>query len=168
MGSKFTALPVGQGDAFLLERGERAILVDGGRARHAFTSTIAAHSKTQRLSIVVCTHADADHAEGLIGLLEGNTIQVEEVWLPGRWTERLADLCRDPEAFVTAAIHQAHEADVSSLETFGQALAEQASCAGLDRTQGVSDEERTLESQASNPPEDPAPDVTAALGHRSV
>lgn len=52
------------------------------------------------IDVVVCTHADADHAEGLIGLLESSSVTVGEVWLPGRWSSRLKDLCCDPWRFL--------------------------------------------------------------------
>lgn len=146
----FTALPVGQGDAFLLERDSRAVLVDGGRARHGFESTFSAYSEIDHLSVIVCTHADADHADGLIGLLESNAIRVDEVWLPGRWTERLADLCKDPMGFVYNAVCQADDSQIDDLQAFGQKLS----------ADPVS---RDAPSSREDVLRDPAPDVIEAL-----
>lgn len=100
LSGSFTAIPVGQGDAFLLNRaGGEALLVDGGRARLGFAADLAAEHPSRKLDVVVCTHADADHAEGLIGLLQ-SSFTVREVWLPGRWGQRLEQLCREPEQFL--------------------------------------------------------------------
>lgn len=97
--ARLTAIPVGQGDSFLLERADRTIvLVDGGRARTQLAAQIS--HITSNIAVVVCTHADADHAEGLIGLLESSAVPIREVWLPGRWSSRLADLCRDQLGFL--------------------------------------------------------------------
>ena len=116
--ARFTALPVGQGDAFLLARADRTILVDGGRSRHSLASQVSA--ATAMIDVVVCTHADADHAEGLIGLLESSRVPVHEVWLPGRWSSRLADLCRDQMTFLRE-LHEdvCAEREAASLEQLG-------------------------------------------------
>lgn len=97
--ASLTAIPVGQGDAFLLARADgKTVLVDGGRARAQLAGQVSVAASN--IDVVVCTHADADHAEGLIGLLESSLVPVREVWLPGRWSSRLADLCRDQVAFL--------------------------------------------------------------------
>lgn len=111
--ARLTALPVGQGDAFLLERADgKTVLVDGGRARAPIAGQVSA--ATSHIDVVACTHADADHAEGLIGLLESSLVPVREVWLPGRWSSRLADLCRDQEAFLLELYCDVHDAEEGS------------------------------------------------------
>lgn len=119
--AKLTALPVGQGDAFLLERADgKTVLVDGGRARAPFAAQVSV--ATSDIDVVVCTHADADHAEGLIGLLESSLVPVREVWLPGRWSSRLADLCRDEAAFLRELHRDVHDAEEGSdLEKLAEA-----------------------------------------------
>ncbi|NLT88711.1 MAG: MBL fold metallo-hydrolase [Pseudomonas lactis] len=82
---RFIAIPVGQGDAFYLERDNCSILVDGGR------STVGLRRKlgdlaARPLDIIVCTHNDADHVDGIIGLLRGERA-CKEIWLPGKWIE---------------------------------------------------------------------------------
>lgn len=111
--SKLEAIPVGQGDAFLLTRYDgTTILVDGGRARIPFSSQVS--SLISHVDVVVCTHADADHAEGLIGLLQTSLVPIREVWLPGRWCSRLADLCGDRLTFLQELHRDVSNADSRS------------------------------------------------------
>ena len=72
------------------------MLVDGG----ASAEQIARHvrQETDDLDVLVCTHNDADHANGVVGLLESK-LPCKEVWLPGQWTNRLADLLSNSPAF---------------------------------------------------------------------
>jgi hypothetical protein len=88
---RFTAIPVGQGDAFYLERENCSILVDGGR------STVGLRQKlndlaARPLDIIVCTHNDADHVDGIIGLLRQERA-CKEIWLPGKWIEVIGHAC---------------------------------------------------------------------------
>lgn len=95
---KFIAIGVGQGDAFYLERSGVKILVDGGRAESKFSNQFYNVTGTTELDIAVCTHADADHINGLIGLFKNN-VNVSELWVPGTWSSRLQDLLTDPLSF---------------------------------------------------------------------
>ena len=99
MSSQFVALPVGQGDAFYLRRGNVHILVDGGRSVRALPKLLSIHASPPRLDVVVCTHNDADHANGIIGLLEELPVPIREVWLPGTWAWRFEDLVATPPKF---------------------------------------------------------------------
>lgn len=96
----FTALPVAQGDAFLVSRESSSALIDGGRSRRELRHLLSQAGRPKTLDVVVCTHNDADHANGLIGLLNDNVVRVAEVWLPGQWTTRLLDLLVVPIAFM--------------------------------------------------------------------
>ena len=88
---RFIAIPVGQGDAFYLERKGFSLLVDGGRSRSALPSMFQVATKTDGVNVVVCTHNDADHANGILGFLEGD-LRCDELWLPGRWLGALPDV----------------------------------------------------------------------------
>lgn len=99
MTTQFIALPVGQGDAFFLERPGLRVLVDGGKSRTQSVEYLRPLLTDAHLDVVICTHNDKDHAEGVRGLLESGAIEVGEVWLPGRWTDRLPELCRASEEF---------------------------------------------------------------------
>jgi len=81
---RFIAIPVAQGDAFYLEREGFSVLTDGGRSRSDLPSRFQAVTKTDGVNVILCTHNDADHANGILGFLEGG-LRCEEVWLPGRW-----------------------------------------------------------------------------------
>lgn len=105
MPSSFVALPVGQGDAFLVSNTDFSALVDGGHSGRTLLQLLSKHRRSRALNVVACTHNDADHAEGLIGLLASQEIKVCEVWLPGQWTTRLRDLLVAPEAFMLEVLH---------------------------------------------------------------
>ncbi|WP_345989301.1 hypothetical protein WCX18_02570 [Sulfurimonas sp. HSL1-2] len=96
---KFISIGVNQGDAFYLERSGVKILVDGGRARTGFPIQFSRTIVTDELDVVVCTHADADHINGLLGYFESG-LKAKEVWLPGVWTSRLEDLIKNPLGFI--------------------------------------------------------------------
>jgi beta-lactamase superfamily II metal-dependent hydrolase len=78
-------LDVGQGDATLIRDGNGFdILVDGGRK--GASDTIIDYMKeagVDDLEIVIATHADRDHIGGLISIIEGNEILVENVYYNG-------------------------------------------------------------------------------------
>lgn len=111
-----TAIPVGQGDAFLLQRKDGpTILVDGGRSATALPNQVG-QLVAEQIDVVVCTHADADHTDGLIGLLDVGLTPVKEVWLPGRWTSRLEDLLRGDEGWLLELAEQIERTEAASLE----------------------------------------------------
>lgn len=95
---KLVALPV-SGDAFLLRRSGRVILVDGGKSSVLLAGELAKYG-VHHLDIVVCTHADYDHAGGLVDLLDRSAIEVGEFWLPGAWAESLPALLKTPAEVV--------------------------------------------------------------------
>jgi hypothetical protein len=96
---EFVALPVGKGDAFFLRRGEFTALIDGGIARAGFCGLFWTTLRRNSVNVLVCTHNDADHANGIIGFLE-SCLACDEVWLPALWGDRLTDLLNKPAVFV--------------------------------------------------------------------
>lgn len=89
--AKFIAIPVGQGDAFYLERKDVSILVDGGRGVAGFPGNFNIHTGRDHANILVCTHNDADHANGILGFLKGG-LGCDEIWLPGIWSSKLYEI----------------------------------------------------------------------------
>ncbi len=81
-------LDVGQGDATLIQTPELRMLVDGGGTPHgdydlSRTTVPALHSLgVHALDVVVATHSDADHIEGLSGVLRA--LPVGELWIGQR------------------------------------------------------------------------------------
>lgn len=68
--ARFVAIPVTIGDAFFLERGDGSILVDGGINRNQFPELFRESTKRKGADIIVVTHNDADHTEGIAGFLK--------------------------------------------------------------------------------------------------
>jgi competence protein ComEC len=104
------ALDVGQGDAFLVEVSGRTLLIDGGPDPTRLLAQLGASLPpwTRRIDVIALTHAHADHANGLIGVLERYDVglALEPVGLnPGSvataWNERLAR-ARVPRRAVSA------------------------------------------------------------------
>ena len=117
---RFVAIPVGQGDAFLLDHGSRSVLVDGGRSRTAFAGMFQAVTQRSNVNVAVCTHNDADHSNGILGFLEAG-LRCEELWLPGRWLGTLPNLLKPfVEVFVTLADEVAHAEIPQTVPEFAQ------------------------------------------------
>ena len=113
--SRLTAIPVGQGDAFYLESDGWSALVDGGRSRSGFASAFQTATKANGANVVVCTHNDADHANGILGFLEAG-FSCGEVWLPGRWLGALPSVLRPfVEVFVDTPLAVAESRDPKGL-----------------------------------------------------
>lgn len=135
----FVAVPVGKGDAFFFEYQGARYLVDGGQAVQGFSETLKATTGADSLDVVVCTHADADHANGVLGLLKVGAIPVREVWLPGRWTERLPDLLAEPLKFYAEVAEECRGADHDDLEAFAEATSGPVSGEESDPDRGRDD-----------------------------
>ena len=97
-GIRVRALDVGQGDAFLVEFDGRTLLIDGGPDPSRLLAELGASLPpwTRRIDVVALTHAHADHADGLIGVLERYEVNlaIEPVGLnPGAvanaWNDRI-------------------------------------------------------------------------------
>jgi len=146
MASTFIALPLSSGESFLLRTTDsagrdRTILVDGG-IRHGKKSRELAKKlkevgpRISHIDIVVCTHSDADHAQGLWHFADdwydmGRTIG--EFWLPGRWAHAMPAILLDLPGFI------------SSLAEGSSRLARRMRAA---RTQAEDENERALPREA--------------------
>lgn len=110
---KFVSISVNQGDAFFLERNNVKMLIDGGRSRNGFPKQFERIIGNEKLDVIVCTHADADHINGLLGYFDCG-LQCNEVWLPGRWTSRLKDLLLNPGSFIEELASEIMSVDLSN------------------------------------------------------
>jgi hypothetical protein len=80
---KLTALPVNVGDSFLLRDEDKIILVDGGMHKQNILNLLyQEHIPDNHIDLLVCTHYDADHINGIIGILKSNKFTFKELWLP--------------------------------------------------------------------------------------
>lgn len=77
----FRALPVNEGDAFLLQDEGKTILVDAGVDKDQCQGFLISQG-VQQLSLIICTHFDEDHRKGFLGILENPNIEVKEAWFP--------------------------------------------------------------------------------------
>lgn len=112
MTSKFFALPVGPGEAFLLQTTfndkDYAILVDSGwgskHKKHRLTKAIREHvGRLTHIDIVICTHDDKDHSGGFEYFLDSwfeNNGTIGEFWLPARWAGASRDLIFEPHKLI--------------------------------------------------------------------
>lgn len=113
---RLIALPVA-GQSFLLQRNGKNILFDGGYSSGRLISALlAADVNVSRLDIVVCSHADRDHAGGLKDLLGTSMISVGEIWLPGEWGDSLGELLNDPQAVVDALVDEFRDFEAPELD----------------------------------------------------
>lgn len=123
---KLIALNVNVGDAFYLETSDKKILIDGGQSKNGFPTIFQTNTGHQETDIIVCTHADADHVNGLIGFFEAGFTS-KEVWLPGSWSYKLKELAQNPSKFILDAISEPHFHNARALtldETFLRSLHE--------------------------------------------
>ncbi len=80
---KFTALPVNVGDSFLLRTKNKVILVDGGMNKQHILKLLRIEKiQNNHIDLLVCTHYDADHINGIIGILKSQKYSFKELWLP--------------------------------------------------------------------------------------
>lgn len=80
---KFSALPVNVGDAFLLRSPFGTALVDAGQNKRHILKLLKQERFTKNhINLLVCTHYDADHIKGILGILESDGYTFDEIWLP--------------------------------------------------------------------------------------
>lgn len=80
---RFRALPVNVGDSFLLDYKNKFILVDGGKNKtHIIDLLKKEKIPKNHFDLLICTHYDADHINGILGILESNKYTFKEIWLP--------------------------------------------------------------------------------------
>lgn len=121
--NRFIAVKVGKGDAFYLENMEISFLVDGGASKTKLPSLLNEANILNDIDIIVCTHSDEDHVNGLIGYFQSNK-KCKEVWLPGSWMSRLDDMLNRPNDFIKELIENISDLDEDFLLYNGNTLEE--------------------------------------------
>lgn len=103
---KLSALPI-PGESFLLHRQGQHILVDGGYGSRSLSTALSSQVPAiDHLDIVVCTHADKDHAGGLVDIIDKCNIRIGEFWLPGAWAESLPELLKSPGRVIDGLVRE--------------------------------------------------------------
>jgi len=102
---RFIAIPVGKGDAFYLATKSGSVLVDGGGSEKTFKKLFQKFTEKNRVDVLIATHNDADHANGVLGFLRAG-LGCEEVWLPGRWAQILPLILRPLEEVTNILLEQ--------------------------------------------------------------
>ena len=87
-GLTVTALDVGQGDCFILRRGEEVYMVDGGSDsdKDIYGNVIKPylmHEGIRRIDDIYVSHSDADHTNGILAMLMEDSIAAGKLILPG-------------------------------------------------------------------------------------
>jgi hypothetical protein len=78
---KLTALKISKGDSFLMEYNELKFLIDTGNHKsECKNEVLLKHIK--QLDVVIITHYDGDHVNGIFELLNNKSLKIKEVWLP--------------------------------------------------------------------------------------
>lgn len=98
--------------------------MDGGRSVGGFPCEFQRATKRNSVDVLVCTHNDADHANGIAGFLQSG-LSCKEVWLPASWTDRLDDLILRPGHFteeLARNILESGEGNRRNLESEGTYL----------------------------------------------
>lgn len=85
----FTALPVCEGDAFLLVDADKVYLFDSGI--NAGIVGILNNKGINTIDVAICSHNDNDHTDGFKALLKSN-ITIKEIWLPALWASIISFL----------------------------------------------------------------------------
>jgi len=69
---KVVFLDVGQGDAILIEQGEKQILIDGGPSGKKILEELGKYVPfwDRKIDVVIATHPDSDHISGLVDVLK--------------------------------------------------------------------------------------------------
>lgn len=116
----FNALPVKEGDSFLLNAKDYCLLVDSGKDPDECIKFITKQNISQ-IDQFICTHYDEDHVNGLLSLLK-SSIKIGEVCLPhimGKLNETLNDTSNIP---IRNFINILNERSELSGETAGNQL----------------------------------------------
>jgi len=78
---KFIALDVNVGDSFILKADDKSYIIDGGQSERGIVSKIK-NNNINNIHALICTHYDADHFNGIIGIIKSRSYHINEIWLP--------------------------------------------------------------------------------------
>lgn len=86
-GFKVTALDVGQGDCFILRKGDEVYMVDGGSDSDSdvygnVIKPYLMHEGIRHINGIYVSHSDADHTNGILALIAEGSIGTDSLILP--------------------------------------------------------------------------------------
>jgi len=93
---KFIALDVKVGDSFVLREGCNNFVIDGGKNRNTIVKKLLKNNIVD-IDVVICSHYDNDHLNGIIGMINSNKINIKELWLPDIFGDIAFTLSHNPE-----------------------------------------------------------------------
>ena len=93
---QFIALDVNVGDSFILKQSGKVFVVDGGRNQKDIVQKLK-KNQIKDINVLICTHYDDDHLNGIIGIIKSSTFSVEELWLPDIFGDIALTLSEDSQ-----------------------------------------------------------------------
>ncbi len=110
-------LDVGQGDAILITQGTHQVLVDGGSDTKVLQEELSRYIPfwDRTIDIVVATHPDSDHIDGLVGVFKNYTVQQFWTTDTGKDTSVYHAIMRavaDESGITSRIVHYGVSADV--------------------------------------------------------
>jgi hypothetical protein len=97
LGMKFIALDVKVGDSFILKEDGNNFVVDGGKDKNTIVPKLVENNNIVDIDVVICSHYDSDHLNGIIGIINSNRINIRELWLPDIFGDIALTLTQHPE-----------------------------------------------------------------------
>ena len=104
---KMSFISVGQGDGIFIENNDQIISIDGGSTSNSNLSEyiLTPNLKARQIDVInyaFITHADSDHTNGIIDIINNDDIKVENMYLPIFAKENLkykniVDLCKEKD-----------------------------------------------------------------------
>ena len=162
MSTRFTALEIGSGDAFLLQDTDKnwKCLFDAGGSKSKIVTLLKKKKKIRDIDLAICSHNDKDHANGFLGLLSPNSgIKIKEIWLPST-TASIVDYLSSNKISISEIAHLYGTFDESSLENLNPQALFSDNCKSLsdkelktifsDLAERISFEKKILASYKSN------------------
>lgn len=131
MSSRFTALPLSSGEAFVLETvhgGKRkVILVDAGQSKGKGAKKNRLYKAIRkncpnvkdRIDIAICTHSDHDHSGGFPSFIETwhhEGHDIGEIWLPALWSPAVRGALINPDLLLARLSNGAGQAALQIMQ----------------------------------------------------
>jgi hypothetical protein len=82
MSIKLTALDVNVGDSFIIETAnDKVFMIDGGQNQRDIVFKLCKR-KTSHIDVLICSHYDKDHFNGILGIVKSHKFVITDIFLP--------------------------------------------------------------------------------------